>query len=119
MLHLYIECSHCSYLTHYFFVCLLFFLALGVTGHPSCSLTPSSPSSDRWVSEKGMKKLKEDGISPLDVTKTHGKLMGDPPLGWDVWDSPPVMGLLIKPYLFIWKRYRMGPPSYKLVYNPI
>ena len=66
-----------------------------------------------------MKKLKEDGISPLDVTKTHGKLMGDPPLGWDVWDSPPVMGLLIKPYLFIWKRYRMGPPSYKLVYNPI
>ena len=35
------------------------------------SLTPSSPSSlDRTVSETGMKKLKEDGISPLDVTKT-------------------------------------------------
>jgi hypothetical protein len=71
------------------------------------------------VSEKGMKKLKEDGISPLDVTKTMENW-------WEtrLWDgmsgTPPASdGTVDKTLLFIWKRYRMGPPSYKLVYNPI
>ena len=41
MLRMYIECSHCSYLSHYFFVCLLFFL--GALGHPSRSLRQAKP----------------------------------------------------------------------------
>ena len=83
--YIYIYVTHVYFLLNPLFFCLSPFLPWS----PVTLLAHSVKPVKRQVGEReGDEETEGRWDQPFGCDQNHGKLMGDPPLGWDVWDPP-------------------------------
>ena len=85
LFNIYIYVTHVYFLLNPLFFCLSPFLPWS----PVTLLAHSVKPVKRQVGEReGDEETEGRWDQPFGCDQNHGKLMGDPPLGWDVWDPP-------------------------------